>query len=110
MKCPACERGVLKRGRIQEKMFGVDLGSFPADVCTKCGESFTDENTTQAIQAVARRKGIWGLGRPTKITTAGNSLAVRIPKDIAQFLKLKKGTDAYIHPDSGKLVIEAHFS
>ena len=106
MKCPACGKGVLTRGRVQESMFGVHLGSFAAELCNKCGESFTDEKTTQAIHAAAKRKGLWGLGKQTRITKAGNSLAVRIPKDIAKFLNLKDGTEAYIHPEGGKLVVD----
>lgn len=107
MKCPMCEKGILKRDKIKEEMFGVYLGEFPAEVCTKCSESFTDEGTTRKIEEIAKKKGIWGLGKKTKITKTGNSLAVRIPKDIADYLKLKLGEEAYIHPEDHKLVIEA---
>lgn len=107
MKCPICESGTLKKGKVKEAMFGVYLGEFAAEICTNCKESFTDSKTTTAIEQAAKRKGIWGLGRKTKITRAGNSLAVRIPKDIARFLKLQEGREAYIHPDENKLVIEA---
>lgn len=107
MKCPVCEKGVLKKGKIKEEMFGVYLGEFPAEICNKCNESFTDDITTMAIEELAKKKGIWGLGKKTKITKTGNSLAVRIPKQIADFLKLKEGKEAYIHPDKDKLVIES---
>ena len=106
MKCPVCEKGTLKKGKIKEIMFGLYLGEFPAEICSKCSESFTDEKTTRAIEEAAKKKGIWGLGKKTKITKTGNSLAVRIPKEIANFLKLKEGNDAYIHPDKDKLIIE----
>lgn len=106
MKCPICEKGNLQRKNIKEEMFGVLLGEFPAEVCSSCGESFTDEETTQAIEAAAKKKGLWGLGTKTKITRTGNSLAVRIPKGIADYLRLAEGRDAYIHPESGKLVVE----
>ena len=107
MKCPICEKGNLQSGKFKEEMFGVDLGSFPAQLCSKCGESFTDEKTTKLIEEAAKEKGIWGLGKKTKITKTGNSLAVRIPKEIAAFLHLKNGTEAYIHPDKNKLIIES---
>ena len=107
MKCPICEKGKLKNGKTKETMFGVYLGEFPAQVCTKCGESFTDEKTTKAIENAARGKGIWGLGQKTKITKSGNSLAVRIPKEIAKFLKIEEGSEAYIHPDKDKIIIES---
>ena len=107
MKCPICEKGNLKKGKIKETMFGIYLGEFPAEICSKCHESFTDEKTTRSIEEAAKKKGIWGLGKKTKITKTGNSLAVRIPKEIANFLKLKDGKEAYIYPEKGKLVIES---
>ena len=48
-----------------------------------------------------------GLGKKAKITKTGNSLAVRIPKEIANFLKLKEGNEAYIHPEKDKIIIES---
>jgi len=106
MKCPICEKGILRKGKIKETMFGVYLGEFPAEICVKCGESFTDDKTTLSIEKSAKEKGVWGLGKKTKITRTGNSLAVRIPKDIANFLKLKEGKEAFIHPDKNRLIIE----
>jgi YgiT-type zinc finger domain-containing protein len=106
-KCPVCEKGILKKGKIKEYMFGVFLGEFPAEICEKCGESFTDSATTRKIEEAAKRKGIWGLSATTKITRTGNSLAVRIPKKIVDYLKLKNGEEASIHPEDHKLIIEA---
>ncbi len=107
MNCPICDKGILKKSTVKEHMFGVYLGEFPADICSKCGESFTNEETTRKIEEAAKKKGIWGLGAVTKITKTGNSLAVRIPKKIADHLKLKDGEEAYIHPESNRLVIES---
>lgn len=106
MRCPACEKGTLEKGKIKETMFGVYLGEFPAEICSKCNESFTDEKTTKTIEEAARKKGIWGLGKKTKITKTGNSIAVRIPKEIVDFLNLKVGKEAYIHPERNKIIIE----
>ncbi|MBS3130931.1 AbrB/MazE/SpoVT family DNA-binding domain-containing protein [Candidatus Woesearchaeota archaeon] len=106
MKCPMCEQGILKQGKIKEHMFGVYLGEFPAEICSKCNESFTSPETTRAIEEEAKKRGIWGMAKKTKITKSGNSLSVRIPKEIARFLKLEKGKEAYLHPEGNKLVIE----
>lgn len=110
MKCPMCEKGILKKEKIKEFMFGVYLGEFPAEVCTKCRESFTSAETTRKIENIAKKKGIWGLGVKTKITQTGNSLAVRIPKRIAEFLKFKKEEEVFIYPQDHSLVIEARFN
>lgn len=61
MKYPICKKGELKKGIIEEQMFGVYLGKFPAEICTKCNESFTDSKTTQEIENIAKKKGIFGL-------------------------------------------------
>lgn len=106
-RCPLCEKGTLKKKKIKETMFGVYLGEFPAEVCSHCGESFTDIKTTKKIEATAKKKGIWGLGMKTKIMKAGNSLAIRIPKKIAVYLNLQQGEETFIHPQDHKLVIEA---
>lgn len=105
-KCPLCEKGELKKEKIKEYIFGVYLGEFMAEVCSNCGESFTDSITTDKIEKVAKKKGLFGLNTTTKITKAGNSLAVRIPKKIADHFKLKNGEEAYIYPEDHKLVME----
>ena len=108
MRCPVCEKGNLRKGRVKESMFGVFLGEFQAEICTKCGESFTDEKTTKEIEELAKKKGLWGLGKKTKITKTGNSLAIRIPKEIVEFLNLKEGKEAYIHPEKNRIIIESN--
>ncbi len=105
-QCPVCSKGELKEGKAKEYMFGVYLGQFPAKTCSNCGESFTDSATTKQIEEAAKKKGIWGLSAVTKITRTGNSLAVRIPKKIADYLNLKEGEEAYISPEDCKIVIE----
>ncbi len=105
-RCPVCSKGELKEGKTKEYMFGVYLGQFPAKICDNCGESFTDSAVTKQIEEVAKKKGVWGLGAVTRITRAGNSLAVRIPKRLADYMNLKEGEEAYISPEDCKIVIE----
>lgn len=104
--CPICNKGMLKPTTEKHVLFGVDLGTYPGERCTECGEVFTDSSVMEKIEAVAKQKGIWGLGKKIKIARAGNSLAIRIPKEVANYLKLKEGKEAYMHPESHKLVIE----
>ncbi len=106
-KCPMCGEGTLTRRKVDERMFGVDLGEFPAWVCNSCGESFTDENATLAIIDSAKRKGIWGLGKKVKVVKSGNSLVVRIPKEIADYMGLEKGQELFIRPEGkSKITVE----
>ncbi len=106
IKCPICEKGTLKPSKEKHVMLGVDLGKYPGQRCSFCKEIFTDSKEMIQIEKIARQKGIWGLGKKTKITRTGNSLAVRIPKEIADYLHLKEGTETWIQPEGDKLVIE----
>ncbi len=58
-KCPMCNRGTLVEKNIKEKMHGVLLGTFPAEVCTYCGESFTSAEITSEIIKIAKAKNVW---------------------------------------------------
>ena len=106
MKCPSCDKGTLKEGKTSERMYGITLGTFPALVCDRCQESFTDKETTAKIEEQAKKKGVWGLGLKVTITKSGNSLAVRIPKKLADYLGLKPGKEGVIHPEGKNLLIE----
>lgn len=72
--------------------------------CFACGEVFTDSSVMEKIEAAAKKKKIWGLGKKTRIARTGNSLAIRIPKELAEYLNLKEGKEAYVHPED-KLII-----
>jgi len=106
MKCPICGKGLLRKGKIKEYMFGVYLGEYPAELCNKCGESFVDSKTMQKIEDKAKEEGIWGLGVKTKVTRTGNSLAVRIPKKIVNYMKIREGTAVYMHPEKDRIIID----
>lgn len=104
-KCPACDRGALKKGPVEEEMFGVKLGKYWAEVCNKCGESFVDEETMRKIEIRAKAVGVWGLAKKTKVIRSGNSLAVRIPAEIAKFAHLAKGIELVLHPEGKKKIV-----
>ena len=107
-KCPMCGKGPLIRKKVDETMFGVSLGKFPNLVCDHCGESFTDENTTKAIIDRAKQKGIWGLGKKVKVVKSGNSLVIRIPKEIVDFMGLEKDQELFVHPEGkSKITVES---
>lgn len=105
MKCEEC-RGKIVKKKVPHKQFGVLLGEFDAEVCTKCGEAIFSMREAKRIEEKAKEKGIWGLTAKTKIGVSGNSLDVRIDKRIAEFLKLKKGKVVTLHPErEDKLII-----
>lgn len=105
-KCYICEKGNLLKKKVDYKLYGVRIGKFEAEVCSLCGETFFDENTSKKMTEIAKEKGLWGLQTKTKIGQAGTTLDIRLPKKIINFLNLQKGKEVEIYPEGkNKLVI-----
>lgn len=85
----------------------VNFGEFEAEKCGKCNEVFFTEAASDKIDEKAKQFGIWGIGQKAKIGYSGNSLIIRVPKKIADFLRLKKGEEIFVRPEGEhKLVVE----
>lgn len=97
MKCIMCN-GKLEEKIVEHKEFGVSLGRFKAKVCNKCGEIFFNSKTAVNIQAKSKQLGLFGLTKKTRVAEVGNSLAIRIPRDVANFMKMKKEDEIKIVP------------
>lgn len=107
VRCPVCGKANLRREKRRSEQDGFDLGVYVAEVCPSCGEFFWNERDVIKMEHKAKQIGIWGLEQKTKVATVGNSLAVRIPKRLANFLGLRQGVEVLIHPmGRDKLVIE----
>ena len=104
-KCPICENGTLRKGKVEEEMFGVALGRYDAEICDKCGESFLDQDAMHEIEAKAKELGLWGLAKNMKVIKSGNSLSVRIPAKIANFLNLEEGENVLLYPEGKKKIV-----
>ena len=95
-----CDKGTLKEKIVDYKEFGVSLGKYKGKVCANCGEIFFDSVLAKKIQAKSKELGLFGLAKKTKVAKVGNSLAIRIPKEIVDFLKLEKEEEVKITPKS----------
>ena len=93
MKCLNCGSSKIKRKKIDFKVYGISLGKFDAEVCSKCGEEIFDEATSDKIDKVAKERGLWGLESRSKVGIAGDGFIIRVNKKIADFMKLKKGEE-----------------
>ena len=101
-KCPMCDKGTLKKGKFEEEMFGISLGEYDAEICSKCDEAFFSMETMEKMEARAKELGVWGLAKNLKVVKSGNSLSVRIPAKIAKFLDLKEGENVVLYPEGKK--------
>ncbi len=99
MKCIMCG-GKTEEQMVEHKEFGVIVGKFKGAVCIKCGETYFDEQTATMIQNKSKQLGLFGLAKKAKVAEVGNSLAIRVPKEIALFLHLKKGQEVTLIPEN----------
>ncbi len=106
-KCPICEKGNLIKKIVPYNVYGVELGRFPAEICNECKEQWFNEEVAEKIEKIEKEKGLFGLTKQSRISYSGNSLIVRIPKEIAKFMNLKKRKQIMIHPEGkNKIAIE----
>lgn len=105
MKCILCN-SVLEEKLVEHKEFGIHLGKFKAHVCKHCGEVYFDSDSVDSIQKKSKKLGLFGLAsKKTRVAQIGNSLAIRIPKDLAHFVDLKKEQEVKIIPKSKKEIL-----
>ncbi len=98
-------KGELKEKIVDYKEYGISLGKFKGKVCTNCNETYFEPEIVDKIQAKSKELGLFGLAKTTKVAQVGNSLAVRIPKELVDFLKLKKEETVRIMPNSRNQIL-----
>ncbi len=106
-QCYLCEKGELQNKKVPYHLYGELVGNFNAEVCIACREIFFAEETSKRITAATKAKGLWGIGGKTTIGQSGNTLDVRLPKRLIDFLGIKKGEEVNIYAeDKHKIIIE----
>lgn len=83
-KCEECGGSTINK-KVDFKIYGISLGEFPAEVCSKCGEEIFDEKVSEDIDLLAKKKGLWGLDRKVKIEKLKN---LKLVEKIAKKSKL----------------------
>lgn len=97
-RCILCN-GNLRKKLVDYKIYGKSIGKFEALVCDSCGEIWFNEEVAKNIEKAEKDAGLFGLSKETKISYSGNSLIVRIPKELAKFMNLKKETRIILYPE-----------
>lgn len=102
MKRATCEEcgGKITHKVVEYNLYGVDLGKFPAQTCSKCGEVCYEESTSKEMSRIAREKGLFELAAKTKVGKVGDALDIRLNKKLVDFLGIQKGNEVTIHPVS----------
>ncbi len=89
-KCPFCETEMKKEQKEIEKGTWV-----MAEVCPQCNDEWIDEKERDRLVDLFKRK----------VFNLGGSIAVRIPKEIADALAIREGTEVTFVVRGGKLII-----
>lgn len=85
----------------------MDFGIRDCEVCTSCGSEYLDQNVLEEIEEEVKGKKIFGLEKNVKVTKSGNSLVIRIPKDIAKFMNLGYMSSVRLFPiEKGRLEVK----
>ncbi len=97
----------MKKSHCEIEFFGIDFGLKECEICTSCGSEYLSEETMKKIEKEIKARKIFGLERNVKVSRSGNSLVIRIPKEIAEFMNLKKDALLRLFPvESKRLEIE----
>ena len=102
--CPICNGHLIKR-KVEYILLGEKLGLYPVEACQRCNEHYFSKEAASQIEQAAKSKGLWDLKSITKVNKIGNALAIRLNKKLADFLKLEKGEDVIIYPESKTKII-----
>ncbi len=105
-QCPICNGNLIKK-KVEYVLLGEKLGLFPAEACQRCNEHYFQKEVSSMIEEAAKAQGIWDLKTVTKVNKIGNALAIRLNKRLSSFLKLEKGEDIIIYPESKSKIIMA---
>jgi len=97
----------MKKSLTEVEFFGIDFGMRKANVCTRCGTEYIEQEVMEEVEREVKRRGLFGLERRGRVAKSGNSLVIRIPREIAESLKIKRDLPIVIYPaDSKRLIVE----
>lgn len=99
--------GTLKKSQCSVEFYGIDFGIRDCEVCTSCGSEYLDQEVMQKLEEEVKKRKIFALERNVKVTKSGNSLVIRIPREIAEFLNIGYLSSLRMFPvEKGRLEIE----
>jgi len=102
--CDECGGQIVKR-KVDHHYLGSFIGTFPAEVCQKCGETVFDEDISRKMTEIVKAKGLWGLSARTKVGKVGSSLDIKINKRLAEAMGIQKGEEVILHPEGKKKLV-----
>lgn len=90
MKCPLCNKGRMEKVKDVIEEDGMPFEAFK---CNSCGEEIMD---MQQLKVLANKYRKLRKAKEVVFAKWGNSLAVRIPKEVAEEYRIKSGRQALL--------------
>lgn len=102
--CPCGGRIQWKKDKVVVE--GIDCGVLDIEVCAHCGEQYFPEETMEIVQDKLKKEGLWGVKRKeVNLWKSGNSVLLRLPKEITNLLSLKPDQKVHIYHEGKKRII-----
>ncbi|MFQ6136930.1 MAG: hypothetical protein ACE5PM_07105 [Candidatus Hydrothermarchaeales archaeon] len=99
--------GTIKKSKCNIEFYGIDFGIRECEVCTSCGSEYLDQKVMEELEEEVKKRKIFALERNVKVTKSGNSLVIRIPPEIAEFLDIGYLSSLRLFPvEKSRLEIE----
>lgn len=93
MNCPLCKKGNMQKVKDIIKQDGVEFEAFK---CSNCGEELLNMNQ---LKILADKYRTLRKSKEIAFSKWGNSIALRIPKEIVKEYNIKSGTRAILTKD-----------
>ena len=93
MKCHVCKKGIMKK---KKACFKEDNIEYEYLQCSNCGEEIL---TMKQLKVLANKYRQLRKAKEVTFAKWGNSLAVRIPKEIAEEMHIKAGKQGLMTKD-----------
>lgn len=104
--CPCPCGGKIKWKKDKVVVEGINIGILDIEYCEKCGEEYFPEETMERVERELKKHGLWGVKRKqANLWKSGNSVLLRIPKDIAKQLNLKPDEKVTLYAEGNKRLI-----
>ena len=99
--------GNLRKTKVEVEFFGIDFGLRDAEVCIACGSEYLDHETLKEVETEIKKRNIFAMERKIQVDRSGDSLVIKIPPEIAEFLGIHYNSLVQLFPvDRNRLEVK----
>ena len=99
--------GNLRKTKVEVEFFGIDFGLRDAEVCIECDSEYLDNETLKEVEMEIKKRNIFAMERKVQVDESGDSLVIKIPPEIAEFLDIHYKSPVQLFPvDRNRLEVK----